>query len=88
MKDKLLFSLTNFGNPIIRVVDGNHENRGELLLKHEHLGIDLQRDYALAALEALVRCWKRPACVATIIDGKSVLIRHDGNEASESAYEV
>jgi stage V sporulation protein R len=38
VKEKLLFQLTNFGNPFIAVEDGNHENRGELLLRHEHHG--------------------------------------------------
>src|SRR5207237_482526 len=36
IKQRLLFSLTNFGKPWIYVVDVNYHNRGELLLKHEH----------------------------------------------------
>ncbi len=36
VKQRLLFSLTNFGKPWIYVLDGNHRNRGELLLRHEH----------------------------------------------------
>ena len=32
IKERLLFSLTNFGQPIIRVKDGNYRNRGELYL--------------------------------------------------------
>ncbi len=88
VKDKLLFSLTNFGNPIIRVIDANYSNRGELLLEHEHMGVDLRRDYAQAALAALVRCWKRPVAVATTIDKKPVLVRYDGSEHSESPYKV
>jgi len=88
VKDKLLFSLTNFGNPIIRVIDANYSNRGELLLEHEHMGVDLRRDYAQAALAALVRCWKRPVAVATTVDKKPVLVRYDGSEHSESPYKV
>ena len=38
IKQRLLFSLTNFGKPWIYVVDGNYRNRGELLLQHEHNG--------------------------------------------------
>jgi stage V sporulation protein R len=88
VKQKLLFQLTNFGNPIIRVVDANYANRGELLLEHEHQGIDLQKDYALAALEALVRIWKRPVAVATVVDKKPVMIGYDGSEHSEAPYKV
>ena len=42
VKEKLLFQLTNFGDPFIYVEDANYENRGELLLRHRHEGIDLQ----------------------------------------------
>jgi stage V sporulation protein R len=88
VKDKLLFQLTNFGNPIIDVVDANFANRGELLLKHDHQGIDLQKDYSEAALTALERCWKRPVAIATKLDKKDVLLRYDGSDHSEQAYKV
>jgi len=42
VKQKLLRSLTNFGQPFIYVNDGNFENRGELLLEHRHEGVDLK----------------------------------------------
>jgi len=80
IKEKLLFQLTNFGNPFIYVEDGNHENRGELLLKHDHRGVDLRGDYARETLKALVRLWKRPVCIATLFEGKKVLLRFDGKE--------
>src|SRR4051812_5030824 len=46
IKQRLLFSLTNFGKPWIYVVDGNYHNRGELLLRHEYSGVDLRLDQA------------------------------------------
>ena len=88
VKQKLLFSLTNMGNPIINVVDANYQNRGELLLLHDHQGIDLQKDYSMAALEALVRAWKRPVCIGTMLEKKDVLLRFDGSEHSETPYKV
>lgn len=88
VKEKLLFQLTNFGSPIIQVIDANFGNRGELLLKHDHQGVDLQKDYAQSALEALVRCWKRPCAVASHVDKKAVLLRYDGHHHSEQAYTV
>ena len=68
--------------------DANQQNRGELLLKHDHMGIDLQKDYAEATLVALERCWKRPVSIATVLEEKPVLIRYDGSEHSEEAYSV
>ena len=46
VKEKLLFQLTNGGNPFIYVEDANYDNRGELLLRHDHQGLDLRQDYA------------------------------------------
>src|SRR5690606_40961613 len=65
VKEKLLSQLTNFGNPVIYVEDGNYENRGELLLRHDHRGVDLRADYARDTLVALHRLWKRPVCIMT-----------------------
>jgi len=82
VKEKLLSQLTNFGSPVIYVVDANFENRGELLLQHDHRGIDLRNDYARETLTALVRVWRRPVCVATLADNKKALLRYDGKEHS------
>jgi Uncharacterized conserved protein len=82
IKRQLLFSLTNFGQPVIEAVDINDKNRGELLLLHKHEGVDLKLDWAQATLEALVRLWTRPVQVRTIVDGKPTLLRFDGKEHS------
>jgi stage V sporulation protein R len=88
VKEKLLFQLTNFGNPFIRVVDANYGNRGELLLEHQHAGMDLRADYARETLSAIVRVWKRPALVATKLEHKPVLIRFDGKEHTSAPYKT
>jgi stage V sporulation protein R len=80
VKEKLLGQLTNFGNPVICVEDANFENRGELLLRHDHRGVDLRPDYAKETLAALVRVWRRPVCLATLNEGKRTLLRYDGKE--------
>ncbi|MCB9655348.1 MAG: SpoVR family protein [Deltaproteobacteria bacterium] len=85
IKSKLLRSLTNFGNPIIDVVDGNWENRGELLLLHTHDGVDLQHDWAFDTLANLNRLWRRPVAIATRVDDKPTIIRFDGKDHSEKA---
>ncbi|MEZ4227718.1 MAG: SpoVR family protein [Polyangiaceae bacterium] len=87
IKERLLFQLTNAGNPEILVVDANFENRGELLLRHEHRGIDLRDDYAKECLKALVRLWKRPVCLLTKNENKGVILRFDGKEHSSRQTE-
>ena len=79
VKEKLLFQLTNFGDPYIRVVDSNYGNRGELLLSHEHQGIDLDLRWAEDVLASLVRVWKRPVEIHTTAENKPTLLRFDGS---------
>ncbi|MBW2701411.1 MAG: SpoVR family protein [Deltaproteobacteria bacterium] len=80
IKNKLLFQLTNFGQPIIEVVDSNHANRGELLLLHRHEGVDIKLDWAQSTMEALYRIWTRPVLLQTIVGEKVTVLRHDGTE--------
>lgn len=82
IRQKLLFSLTNFGQPIIVVKDANHANRGELYLKHEHEGVDLKLDEARDTLINLHRIWHRPVHVETVVEGTPRLLSFDGREHS------
>src|SRR5690606_19538405 len=87
VKEKLLAQLTNFGNPFIYVQDGNFQNRGELLLRHEHRGVDLRDDYAKDTLAALYRLWKRPVCIVTQAEAKPLTMRYDGTEHTVTSDE-
>jgi stage V sporulation protein R len=87
IKNKLLFQLTNFGQPFVQVVDGNFENRGELLLKHVHEGIDLRQDYMRDTLQNLCAMWTRPVSIVTRIEERMVLVTFDGQEFKEKSIE-
>ena len=80
VKQKLLFQLTNSGQPIIHIDDSNHDNRGELLLSHDHQGADLKQDHAHAVLEGLQRIWRRPVLIRTKVEEKSAMLRYDGKD--------
>lgn len=80
IKSKLLFQMTNFGQPIIKVLDGNFENRGEILLGHMWEGVDMQPDYMKETIKNVYKVWKRPVNLATVLDGEGQLIRFDGEE--------
>jgi stage V sporulation protein R len=82
IKQRLLFSLTNFGKPWITVVDGNYRNRGELLLRHEFNGVDLRVDLAAEVLPSLQALWSRPVHLRTVVDNKPTLLSYDGKEHS------
>ena len=83
IKAKLLFQMTNFGQPIIRVEDGNFENRGELLLSHMWEGIDLQPDFMNETLKSVYAIWQRPVNLTTVMDNEGHLYRYDGQEMKQ-----
>jgi stage V sporulation protein R len=82
VKQRLLFSLTNFGKPWIHVLNGNHANRGELLLKHGYNGVELKVPEARDVLANIQYIWGRPVHLETVIDDKPALLSFDGTEHS------
>ena len=85
IKQRLLGMMTNAGQPFIEVEDGNFENRGELLLKHRHDGVDLRMDWARDTLGNLYKVWRRPVNLLTIIEEKGKLLTFDGKNHGERA---
>ncbi|MFW6202153.1 MAG: SpoVR family protein [Gemmatimonadota bacterium] len=80
VKEKLLFQLTNFGQPRIEIVDANHLNRGELVLAHRYEGVPLRIGMARETLENIHWFWKRPVHLETYVDEKPVVMSYDGEE--------
>ncbi|HKZ83164.1 MAG TPA: SpoVR family protein [Anaerolineae bacterium] len=77
IKRRLLFQLTNFGQPIVEIVDGNYQNRGELYLVHRHEGIDLDVPFAQDTLRNLYTLWGRPVHAETQVEDEGrVLFSH------------
>jgi len=78
IKNRLLGQLTNFGQPIISVIDGNFKNRNELLLKHHHEGADLKNETTLETLKNIHRIWRRPVHIETTFEDVKRRISYDG----------
>ncbi len=87
IKAQLLFQMTNFGQPIIKIENANFENRGEMLLRHVHEGLDLQPNYMDATMQNLYKIWKRPVNLLTMMDNEAQLFRYDGKEFSKHALQ-
>jgi stage V sporulation protein R len=83
IKEKLLFQLTNRGQPFIYVTDGNFQNKGELLLSHKHQGLDLDVRWSRETMRSLSEIWKRPVNVETEVDGQKKLLTYSNGEFSE-----
>jgi stage V sporulation protein R len=84
IKQRLLFGLTNRGQPLITVRDGNYKNRGELFLSHEYNGVDLQLGYARDTLQSLTRLWTRPVHIETRLEGVPTILSFDGTEYTQN----
>lgn len=84
IKGKLLQSLTNFGQPVIEVESTNFQNRGELLIKHIHQGVDLDLNYAAETLKNIHYIWKRPVNISTLQEGIETFVSFDGKEIRNS----
>jgi len=86
VKEQLLRMLTNRGQPVIVVEDGNFENRSELLLRHVHEGTDLDGGQARDTLRNVSKLWTRPVSLLTKVENKGKLLRcEDGNLSERSA---
>ncbi len=83
IKQKLLLQLTNFGQPVIEVESANYKNRGELLLRHVHQGVDLDMGQASDTLKNMHKVWKRSVSIATIVENSEKVITFDGKEIKE-----
>ncbi|MFZ5479734.1 MAG: SpoVR family protein [Myxococcota bacterium] len=82
VKQKLLFMISNHGQPRVYVGDANHANRGELELVHEYEGVDVQLEWAGQVLGNLARVWGRPVHLRTRIENKDAVLHHDGDHLS------
>ncbi len=78
VKDRLLRSLANGGQPIIEVLDANFRNRGEMVLGHRHDGQDLDLAQAKETLRHLFRLWNRPVHIETLVEGRRRRLSYDG----------
>jgi stage V sporulation protein R len=83
IKEKLLFALSNFGQPVILLENANFKNRGELYLTHRFDGVPLKLDAARDTLENLVKIWQRPVNLQTVIDRRVKLLTHNGTKIEE-----
>jgi len=80
VKEQFLSMLVNAGQPIIQVVDGNYDNKGELLLEHVYDSKELDYSQAQDTLTNIYTIWSRPVHIQTIEDGIAIFWSYDGEE--------
>jgi len=79
VRDSIVDSMTNFGQPVITVEEGDYRRRGELLLKHAYDGKALDPDYTERVLKNIQNLWGRPVHLDTVMDNKPIILSCDDN---------
>ncbi len=78
VRDSLVQSLTNFGQPYIVVDDGDYDGNGELYLRHCYEGQELDVSYAEQTLRYTYALWGRTVHLETRLEDKPVVLSFDG----------
>jgi len=60
---------SSMGTQQIKIVNSNYHNRGELHLKHNYYGEELDRQYMEGTMRNLYFLWKKKIHLKTVIDG-------------------
>jgi stage V sporulation protein R len=85
VRDGIVAEMTNFGNPVIMVEDGDYRRNRELYLRHSYEGRALDMPYAEKTLQYLYRLWGRPTHLETVMDDEPTLLSYDGQKISRAA---
>ncbi|GGH14232.1 stage V sporulation protein R [Paenibacillus segetis] len=80
IRDQLVASRVNGGSPYIVVQDGDHLRNGELVLKHQYEGIELDLKYLERTLPYVYRLWGKTVHLETIVENKKALFSYDGEK--------
>jgi len=85
VRDGIVASMTNFGDPYIVVEDGDYKQNCELYLKHMYEGTPLDTGYAEKTLQYIHQLWGRSVHLETVADNKKVLLSFDGRSNTKRA---
>jgi stage V sporulation protein R len=80
VRDQLVASRVNGGFPVIRVWDGDYAHYGELYLKHEYDGTELDVKNIEHTLPYVSQLWGRTVHLETILEDRRIVFSHDGKQ--------
>ncbi|MCL6479431.1 MAG: SpoVR family protein [Peptococcaceae bacterium] len=83
VRDNIVASMTNCGFPYLVVEDGDFNKRGELYLKHQYEGVELDVFYLERTLPHVYKLWGRPVHLETVLDNKKVLFSYNGEKGTK-----
>ena len=80
VRDTIVHSMTNFGQPYIVVEDSDFNANRELFLQHRFEGQELDLAYAEQTLRYAFKLWGRTVHLGTQLEDKPVILSFDGSE--------
>ena len=80
VRDGLCASKVNGGFPVLLVQDGDYLKNGELYLKHQYEGTELDVKYLEKTLPYVHHLWGRTVHLETVLDGRLVVFTFDGKK--------
>lgn len=80
VRDQLVQSRVNGGFPTLHVVDGDYNQHGELMLKHQYEGTELDLKYVERTLPYVHQLWGKKVHLETTVEEKQALFTYDGNK--------
>lgn len=80
VRDSICAARVNGGIPSIWVDSGNHNDNGELFLKHGFEGTELDLKYMEKTMPYVHMLWGRPVHLQSVIEGRDVLFTNDGKK--------
>ncbi|GAE35632.1 SpoVR family protein [Halalkalibacter akibai] len=80
VRDQLALSRVNGGFPYLVVTDGDYLKNGELYIKHNFEGTELDVGYLEKVLPYMYQLWGRPVHIETIINEKEISFVYDGKK--------
>ncbi|GAE25776.1 stage V sporulation protein [Halalkalibacter wakoensis JCM 9140] len=80
VRDQLAQSRVNGGFPYLVITDGDYLKNGELYIKHNYEGTELDVSYLEKVLPYLHQLWGRPVHIESIINEKEIAFVYDGKK--------
>lgn len=82
IRDNLVTSMNNSGNPYLEVVGADYEGRQALYIKHLFEGQELDLSYLKRTMPYIRTLWGRPVHIETVVNSKATRFSFDANEVT------
>lgn len=82
VREQLVRSRINGGFPYLVALDDDYRQAGELYIRHQYEGIELDLKYVERTLPYVERLWGKPVHLETVLEDKKVMFSYDGAKHS------